>query len=97
MKKSIILLICAFSAQLFFSQEITFQKIYSGYYYGKNIAGIKSLNDGETYATIESSGIAKYDYKTSTKSGNIVDGRYESYEFSADESKILLLKESEPI
>ena len=97
MKKSIILLICAFSAQLFFSQEITFQKIYSGYYYGKNIAGIKSLNDGETYATIEPTGIAKYDYKTSTKSGNIVDGRYESYEFSADESKILLLKESEPI
>ncbi len=97
MKKSIILLLTIFSASTFFAQEITFQKIYSGYYYGKNIAGIKSLKNGENYATIEASGIAKYDYKTSTKSGNIVDGNFDSYEFSADESKILLLTESQPI
>ena len=97
MKKSILILVFTFTSQIFFSQEITFQKIYSGYYYGKNIPGIKSLANGENYATIEPTGIAKYDYKTSTKSGNIVDGKFESYQFSKDESKILLLTESQPI
>ncbi len=79
------------------AQEITLDKIYSGYYRGKGIAGIASLNDGENYATIEKDGIAKYNYKTSQKSGNIVDGSFESYIFSADESKILLQKESQQI
>ncbi len=80
-----------------FSQEITLDKIYSGYYRGKGIAGIASLKNGENYAVIERGGIAKYSYKTSTKEGNIVDGNFESYLFNDDESKILLLKESEPI
>lgn len=80
-----------------FSQEITIEKIYSGFYRGKGIAGIASLKDGNHYAVIERGGIAKYDYKTSSKQGNIVDGNFTSYEFSDDESKILLLKESQPI
>ncbi len=80
-----------------YAQEITLDKIYSGYYRGKGIAGIASMKNGENYAVIESGGIAKYAYKTSQKEGNIVDGNFESYEFSDDESKILLLKDSEPI
>lgn len=80
-----------------FAQEITLDKIYSGYYRGKGIAGIASLKNGENYAVIEPSGIAKYSYKTSTKEGNIIDGSFESYIFNDDESKILLLKESQPI
>ena len=80
-----------------FAQEITLEKIYSGYYRGKNIAGIASLKNGENYAVIERGGIAKYSYKTTEKVGNIVDGSFESYIFSDDESKILLQKESEPI
>ena len=92
-----VVLITAIFSQNIKAQEITLDKIYSGYYRGKGIAGIASLNDGENYATIEKDGIAKYNYKTSQKSGNIVDGSFESYIFSADESKILLQKESEPI
>ncbi|MDN5578659.1 MAG: S9 family peptidase, partial [Chryseobacterium sp.] len=80
-----------------FSQEITLDKIYSGYYRGKGIAGIASLKNGENYAVIERGGIAKYSYKTSAKEGNIVDGSFESYQFNDDESKILLLKKSQPI
>ncbi|QDP84123.1 S9 family peptidase [Chryseobacterium sp. SNU WT5] len=80
-----------------FSQEITLDKIYSGYYRGKGISGISSLKNGENYAVIEAGGIAKYSYKTTQKEGNLVDGRYQSYNFNQDESKILLLKESEPI
>ena len=80
-----------------FSQEITLDKIYSGYYRGKGISGIASLKNGENYVVIEPTGIAKYSYKTSQKEGNVVEGRFESYIFSDDESKILLLAESEPI
>lgn len=93
---SVVMMTAVFS-QSINAQEITLDKIYSGYYRGKGIAGIASLNDGENYATIEKDGIAKYSYKTFQKVGNIVDGSFESYIFSADESKILLQKESEPI
>lgn len=93
---SVVLMAAVFSQNIS-AQEITLDKIYSGYYRGKGISGIASLNDGENYATIEKDGIAKYSYKTFQKVGNIVDGSYESYIFSADESKILLQKESEQI
>ena len=95
MKKPLLL---GFGLALFFqtafSQTITLDKIYSGYYRGKGIAGISSLKDGEHYAVIERGGIAKYAYKTSQKVNNIVDGSYESYILSHDEGKILLQKES---
>lgn len=80
-----------------YAQEITLDKIYSGYYRGKGIVGISSLKDGEHYSVIEQNGIAKYAYKDTQKKGNIVEGRYENYELSEDETKILLLKESEQI
>lgn len=89
--------LCLFGTLTVSGQEITLDKIYSGYYRSNGIAGIASLKNGENYVVIEPSGIAKYSYKTSEKVGNIVDGSFESYIFSDDESKILLLKESEPI
>jgi dipeptidyl-peptidase-4 len=97
MKKFILTLTIAAAFQSVAAQEITLDKIYSGYYRGKGIAGITSMKNGENYLVIEQEGIAKYSYKTSQKEGNIVDGQFESYEFSEDESKILLLKESKPI
>lgn len=95
--KKILLSVAIFSFSAIYAQEISLDKIYSGYYRGKGIAGISSLNDGEHYAVIESNGIAKYAYKTTEKSGYIVSGSYQSYEFSNDESKILLLTESFPV
>ena len=83
--------------QMGFSQEITLDKIYSGYYRGKGINGISSMKNGENYAVIESDGIAKYAYKNTQKIGLIVPGQFENYIFSNDESKILLQKESQPI
>lgn len=80
-----------------FAQEITLDKIYSGYYRGKGISGIASLKDGEHYAVIERTGIVKYSYKTTEKVGIIVEGSFENYTLSEDESKILLQKQSEPI
>ncbi|PZU17567.1 MAG: S9 family peptidase, partial [Chryseobacterium sp.] len=97
MKKFLLTLTVAAAFQSLTAQEITLDKIYSGYYRGKGIAGITSMKNGENYLVIEQGGIAKYSYKTSQKEGNIVDGNFESYEFSEDESKILLLKESQQI
>lgn len=79
------------------AQTITLDKIYSGHYRGKGIAGINSLKSGEHYLTIERGGIARYDYKTASKQGYLVEGNFQSYEFSEDENKIMLLKESEGI
>ncbi len=95
--KKILFSISILASVAFFSQEITLDKIYSGYYRGKGISGISSLKNGENYIVIEQGGIAKYSYKTTQKEGNIVDGNFQSYIFNDDESKILLLKESEPI
>ena len=95
--KKILLSISILASVAYFSQEITLDKIYSGYYRGKGISGISSLKNGENYVVIEQGGIAKYSYKTTQKEGNIVDGNFESYIFNDDESKILLLKNSEPI
>ncbi|WHF52084.1 S9 family peptidase [Chryseobacterium gotjawalense] len=95
--KKILFSISILTSVAYFSQEITLDKIYSGYYRGKGISGISSLKNGENYAVIEPGGIAKYSYKTTKKEGNIVDGKFQSYIFNDDESKILLLKESEPI
>ncbi|MBO6185208.1 MAG: S9 family peptidase [Chryseobacterium sp.] len=97
MKKLLLTLTVIAAFQNATSQEITLDKIYSGYYRGKGIAGITSMKNGENYLVIEQGGIAKYSYKTSQKDGNLVDGNFESYEFSDDESKILLLKQSQPI
>ena len=95
--KKLVFYLCLVVSHATFAQEITLDKIYSGYYRGKNIAGISSLKNGENYAVIEAGGIAKYSYKDSKKEGYIVSGNYQSYTFSDDESKILLLKQSEPI
>lgn len=97
MKKLLLTLTIAVAFHSVSAQEITLDKIYSGYYRGKGIAGITSMKNGENYLVIEPSGIAKYSYKTSQKEGNIVDGSFESYIFSDDESKILLQVSSQPI
>lgn len=83
--------------QIGFSQEITLDKIYSGYYRGKGISGISSLKNGENYAVIEPDGIVKYAFKNTEKVGTLVSGQFEDYILSDDEQKILLQKDSQPI
>lgn len=95
--KKFFLSFAVLGAGYLFAQEITLNKIYSGYYRAKGIAGIASLKNGESYAVIEAGGIARYSYKTSQKEGHIAEGSFESYQLSNDESKILLQKESEPV
>ncbi len=79
------------------AQTITLDKIYSGEYRGKGIAGIASMNNGENYTILEAGGITKYSYKNAKNEGKIAEGKFQSYSFSSDESKVMLLKESQPI
>ncbi len=97
MKKLLLTLTMAAAFYNASAQEITLDKIYSGYYRGKGIAGITSMKNGENYLVIEPTGIAKYSYKNSQKEGNLVDGKFESYIFSDDESKILLQIGRQPV
>ena len=83
-------------ANIAFAQEITLDKIYSGYYRGKGISGISSLKDGENYAVIEREGIVKYSYKTTQKVGTLVEAVLKVIIFLMTSPKFFS-KESEPI
>ena len=87
--------LCLFS--ITFGQEITLNKIYSGYYITQGIHNINSMNDGEHYSVLEPNGIMQYSYKTALKTKEITKGHFEDYTFSEDENMILLLKERKNI
>jgi dipeptidyl-peptidase-4 len=75
----------------------------------RGISSIRSMQDGEHYCVLTRSGIEKYSYKTGEKIGVVCAFNdpmkkkarplppIESYEFSSDESKVLLSAEFEPI
>lgn len=79
------------------AQEITLNKIHSGYYRTEFIYGINSMNDGEHYTILEKEGIVKYSYKTGKKIETILEAKIQDYTFSHDESKVLVLNEQQPI
>ena len=75
------------------AQEITLNKIHSGYYRTEYIYGINSMNDGEHYTVLEEEGIVKYSYKTGKKIETILEAKIQDYTFSHDESKVLVLND----
>ena len=79
------------------AQEITLNRIHSGYYRTEYIYGINSMNDGEHYTILEKDGIVKYSYKTGKKIETILEAKIQDYTFSHDESKVLVLNEQQPI
>lgn len=86
-------------------QQITLEDIWAkGTFRGKGIQGIRSMNDGKHYCILTANAIEKYDYAKATKVGEIVNfanldlkGYVADYQFSADESKILLITNPEMI
>ena len=93
------------------TKHITLEDIWAkGTFSPRGISSIRSMNDGEHYCVLTRSGIEKYSYKTGEKVATICvfNGPamskkakplppIESYEFSADEKKILLSAGFEPI
>ena len=93
------------------SSNITLEDIWTKRTFGVHGVGtLRSMADGEHYCTLSRMGVTKYSYATGEKVADVClfNGpdrgkkvaplpRMESYEFSADESKILLSSGFEPI
>ncbi|HET8736770.1 MAG TPA: S9 family peptidase [Pricia sp.] len=113
MKKSVTLLLFSIGfLTLTYSQDktISVEEIYSGAFRTEGLEALRSLNNGKQYTILNhnrSAGtvsIDTYDYATLEKVGTVVSSadlpeieRFSSYEFSADESKILLATQVESI
>lgn len=93
------------------TKNITLEDIWTkGTFRAKSVYGIRSMADGEHYCTMSRTGIAKYSYATGEKVADVCLFNtpqmskkakplppMESYEFSADEQKILLSSGFEPL
>ena len=90
-------------------QKLTIEDVVIKRLYGqKSVAGLASLNDGLNYTTLENDGkaLVKYSYKTGEKVATLLDipslkndslKFVTDYQFSSDESKVLLMTDRKPI
>ena len=92
------------------NKKVTLEEIYSGTFGTKGMDRLRSLKNGDQYTILNVdrrngvSSIDKYDYKTLEKAETILSSSksnsipfFTSYEFSSDESKLLLATEITPI
>lgn len=88
--------------------DVTLANIWKEYKFtAKSVGGLRSMNDGLHYTVLEEGSIIKYAYKTGEKVAVLVNAedlkingnklKINAYEFSADESKVLLATEKESI
>ena len=104
----IVFFLCHFSFLLAQNKQLSLEEIYDGTFSVEGMDKLRSLKNGKQYtilsvdrATVTSS-IQKYDYKTQKKLETIVSSSssvpyFTSYDFSEDESKLLLATAIEPI
>lgn len=103
MKRILIVLFVAvtFSLTAQENSKITLEDIFvKGTFRAQSVEGLKSMNDGEHYTTMEQGvRIVKYSYKTGEEVAVLLDvskledspiSSFQDYEFSDDETKILL-------
>lgn len=90
------------------TQKITLEDIFvKNTFKAQTVTGLRSMNDGEHYSTLENdTKIVKYSYKTGEEVAVILDitkiedaaiSSFTNYEFSDDETKILLTTEVKQI
>lgn len=106
MRKILLLILSACLATIGNAQkEITVADIYKkGTFSQKSVYGINWMKDGRYYSALEGNDIVKYDVTTGEKVETIVDGdeltpsiKFNSYSFSDDEKKVLLMTERQSI
>lgn len=104
MKKIFVIFSCLLITSVTLGQDkkdITLENIWSEYqFYGRSVSGIRSMNNGVNYTTLEKGNIVKHAYGDKKVSEIILadsDLEYRDqsikisgYEFSADESKLLI-------
>jgi len=92
------------------TKNIALEDIWLKYkFYPKTISGFNSMNDGEYYTIIDQGNLDQYSYRTGKLVKTLIDAgdlilkgsskpiRYSSYQFSDDETKILLVTERKKI
>ncbi|SFU27749.1 dipeptidyl-peptidase-4 [Pustulibacterium marinum] len=107
----VFLLFIAVSGQLLAQdKQITLEEIWGGAFRTQGMDALRSLNNGKQYAVLNfdrasrTTSVDKYYYETLEKTGTIVNSEdiaeiqyFLSYEFSDDESKMLLATELNPV
>jgi len=89
-------------------KEITLEDIWkNGTFRSKSVNGLVSMNDGIHYSTLERDTVFKYEYSKASKpemivckSNLVIDGKelkIDTYQFSADESKMLIATDKEQV
>ena len=91
------------------AQQLTLEDVVIKKTYGqKSVNGLASLNDGLNYTTLENMGkeLVKYSYKTGEKVATLLDvsqlkndslKSITDYQFSSDETRVLLMIDRKPI
>ncbi|WP_333662080.1 S9 family peptidase [Chishuiella changwenlii] len=102
MRKFILSLAVLAMSAYTYAQQITLEGIYGGKYRETSLYGVNSLNDGENYTILTEKGLVKRSYESTLKKGQstdavLVSGRFDGYEFSADERYVLLQTETKSI
>lgn len=106
----LVLFVIGFQSALLSQKKVTVEEIYSGIFSTEGLDRLRSMNNGRQYTVLnfdrdsKTSTIDKFDYKTLEKVETIVSSKdlseitsFSSYEFSKDESKVLLATEVESI
>lgn len=101
MKYFITMCLSALSLSLGAQNRFTYDDLSAGMFSQRTVHGFRSMNDGLHYTTREKNKIVKYSYATGEQQNVIFEapegfGAFD-YEFSADEKKILLMTDAEPI
>lgn len=105
---SLLILIIGLSSPAFSQQKLTIEDFQQyGTFVPRAVSGLYSMKDGLYYTTLENgSRIVKYNYKTGSEAGVVFDlakvekapiQHFSAYEFSDDETKILLTTDREQI
>ncbi len=111
MKRIIVVIVSILMFGTVYSQDkrdITLEDIWRDYkFYGKSIGGLRSMNDGVHYTTLDAGNITKYAYANKKVEQVLVAGKdlkvgdktiaINSYKFSADETKLLIATAQEKI
>ncbi|MFK8163333.1 MAG: S9 family peptidase [Lewinella sp.] len=90
------------------TKAISVADIWKDYvFYGDGVSGFNFLQDGRSFARLESNKVIKYDLKSGNRSGVLVDGAdlvaagfpgaIQNYQLSSDESQLLLATGTEQL
>ena len=96
----LLFLIATISLSAFAQPEITIDDLTTKNTFAqKSVTGIRWLNDGKFYTSLNENKIIKYDVSTGQSVTTVYDGdmKIDGYSFSDDESKLLLSTSSESI